>query len=287
MFPSPGLERLHIRALETINVTTLTNPPKFFFPSTRSFFLPLIRTVRNQRQQQERADIHNVDMGSSTALMVINLYGWQGAANNTNSRKMTVELIEAAQQEFDTAEMGPKVILGDSKHGYQQQPGHEKTHHTHNGDGLMWLVFQHQSTTSNASPRAQRIANDLAVIAITSCCFDTQASCDVHSPIVIQMCPRDFSPTVFVARKPSSFDWQRIKQTCIQRMDEEQQSCSSIDGATKHGSITNEEIKIYEQHRLEISFRKHFSKVESQLEEALARSDPNVRNSMLRHSLVR
>ena len=52
-------------------------------------------------RQQGRADIYNIDMGSSTALMVINLHGWQGAANNSNSRRRTDELIEAAQQEFD------------------------------------------------------------------------------------------------------------------------------------------------------------------------------------------
>ena len=34
--------------------------------------------------------------------MVINLYGWQGVAKNSNSRKKTDELIEAAQQELDT-----------------------------------------------------------------------------------------------------------------------------------------------------------------------------------------
>ena len=64
-------------------------------------------------RQQGRADVHNIDMGSSTALMVVNLYGWQGAANNTFSKKKTDELIEAAQQEFDTTGIGPKIFLGD------------------------------------------------------------------------------------------------------------------------------------------------------------------------------
>ena len=45
--------------------------------------------------------------------MVVNLYGWQGAANNTNSKKKTDELIEATQQEFDTSGIGPRIILGD------------------------------------------------------------------------------------------------------------------------------------------------------------------------------
>ena len=90
-----------------------------------------------------------------------------------------------------------------------------------------------------------------------------------------KMCPRNFSPTVFAARKPRSCDWQGLRQLCIQRIDVEKQNSSKIDGATKHRSPTNEEIKIYEQHRLENSFPKHFSKVESQLEEALTRRDPN------------
>ena len=65
-------------------------------------------------RQQRQADTHKIDMGSSTALMVTNLYGWQRAANNSNSKKRTDELIEAAQQEFDTTGIGPKVMLGDS-----------------------------------------------------------------------------------------------------------------------------------------------------------------------------
>ena len=73
-------------------------------------------------RQQGRADIYNIDMGSSTALMVINVYGWQGAANNTNSRKRTDELIEAAQQEFDTA----RYTLGGCKapQVFQDHQGH-------------------------------------------------------------------------------------------------------------------------------------------------------------------
>ena len=62
---------------------------------------------------------------------------------------------------------------------------------------------------------------------------------------------------------------------CIQRIDEEKQSSSDFDGTMIHKSPTNEDIKIYEKHKLENSFRKHFSKVESQLEEAFARRDPN------------
>ena len=65
-------------------------------------------------RQQGRADIYNIDMGSSTALMVVNLYGWQGAANNTFSKKKTDELIEAAQQEFDTTGIGPKIFWATS-----------------------------------------------------------------------------------------------------------------------------------------------------------------------------
>ena len=65
-------------------------------------------------RQQGRADIYNLDMGSSTALMVINLYGWQGAATNGKSRKKTDELITAEQQEFDTTGIGPKIVLATS-----------------------------------------------------------------------------------------------------------------------------------------------------------------------------
>ena len=89
------------------------------------------------------------------------------------------------------------------------------------------------------------------------------------------MSPEDFSPTVFVARKPRRFDWRRPRQICIQRIAEEKQSRSDLDGTMNHKSPTNEEIRIYEQHSLENSFRKNFSKVENQLDEALARKDPN------------
>ena len=118
------------------------------------------------------------------------------------------------------------------------------------------------------------LANDLATIAITRCSVDTQAPFDVHSPIVIQVCPRDFSPTVFVARKPRSFDWQKLRQICIQRIAEEKQSSRHSDGTMNHKSPTDEEIRNYEQYSLENSFRKHLSRVENQLDEALARKDP-------------
>ena len=42
-------------------------------------------------RQQGRADIYNLDIQSSTALMVINLYGWQGAATNGKSRQSSDE----------------------------------------------------------------------------------------------------------------------------------------------------------------------------------------------------
>ena len=76
--------------------------------------------------QQGRADIYNIDVGSSTALMVVNLYRWQGAANNTNSKKKTDELIEAARQEVDTTGIGPKIILGDINTDIDSSPAMRK-----------------------------------------------------------------------------------------------------------------------------------------------------------------
>ena len=75
-------------------------------------------------RQQGRADIYDIDMGSS--MMVVNLYGWQGAANSTNSRKRTDELIEAAQQELDTTGIGPKIILGDFSTDIDSSPAMRK-----------------------------------------------------------------------------------------------------------------------------------------------------------------
>ena len=51
-------------------------------------------------RQQGRADIYNLDMRSSTALMVINLHGWQGAEDH----------------------------IARFQHGYRQQSGDEETH---------------------------------------------------------------------------------------------------------------------------------------------------------------
>ena len=205
--------------------------------------------------------------------MVINLYGWQGAANNSNSRKRTDELIEAAQKEFDITGMRPKVILGDFNTDIDSSPAMRKLITQRGWIDVAGLPAPINSQQYQPTCIAHG-TNDLAVMATTSCSVDTQASFDVHRPVAIQLCPRNFSPTVFAARKPRSFDWQRLRQACIQLMDEVKQSSSNIDGATKHRSPTNEEIKIYEQHRLESSFRKHFSKVERQLEEeALARED--------------
>ena len=76
--------------------------------------------------QQGRADIYNLDMGSSRASLVINLYGWQGAATNGKSRKKTDELITAARQEFDTTSIGPKIILGDFNTDMDSSPAMKK-----------------------------------------------------------------------------------------------------------------------------------------------------------------
>ena len=58
--------------------------------------------------------------------MVINLYGWQGAATDGKSRKKTDELITAAQQEFDTIGRGPKIILGDFNTDIDSSPAMRK-----------------------------------------------------------------------------------------------------------------------------------------------------------------
>ena len=58
--------------------------------------------------------------------MVINLYGWQGAATNGKSRKKTDELITAAQQEFDTTGIGPKIMLGDFNTDNDSSPAMKK-----------------------------------------------------------------------------------------------------------------------------------------------------------------
>ena len=185
-------------------------------------------------------------MGSSTALMVVNLCGWQGAANNTNSKKRTDELIEAAQQEFNTAGIGAKVILGDVNTDLDSNTAMRRLI-TQLGwtdvASLLAPINNQQYVAKKATRRDFVQAYDLAVIAITSCSVDTQATFDVHSPIAIQMCPRDFSPTVFVARKPMSFDWLRLKQTCTQRMDDVKRNSINIDGATMHRSPANEEIQ--------------------------------------------
>ena len=137
LFQRKALDHLHPGTSHHHKTNCLSR--KLIFPSTRFSFLPThpdsakpaagvgliaaqgVRCTNPTPQteklafftQQGRADIYNIDMGSSTALVVVNLYGWQGAANNTNSRKRTDELIEAAQQELDTTGIGPKVILGD------------------------------------------------------------------------------------------------------------------------------------------------------------------------------
>ena len=115
---------------------------------------------------------------------------------------------------------------------------------------------------SAATRRDYIQANDLAVIAITSCNSDAQAGFDVHSPIAVQMSPKDFSPTVFALKKPRSFDWQRLKTRCTQRIDMERQH-------NGERPADEQEIKIYEQRELENSFRSHFARVENDLQAAL------------------
>ena len=73
-------------------------------------------------RQQGRADIYNLDMGSSTALMAINLYGRQGAATNGKTDEIT------EQQEFDSTGDRAEDHIGRFQHGHQQQKGDEETH---------------------------------------------------------------------------------------------------------------------------------------------------------------
>ena len=83
------------------------------------------------------------------------------------------------------------------------------------------------------------------------------------------MSPKDFSPTVFTLKKPRSFDWQRLKTRCIQRIDMERQH-------NGERPVDEQEIKIYEQQELENSFRSHFARVEHELQAALAYKNPDV-----------
>ena len=68
------------------------------------------------------------------------------------------------------------------------------------------------------------------MLAITSCNTDTQAAIDVHSPITIQMSPKDFSPTVFILKKPRNFEWYRLKTRCMQRINMERQDSAERPG---------------------------------------------------------
>ena len=78
--------------------------------------------------------------------MVDNLSGWQGAANNTTSKKKTDELIEAAKQEFDTTRIGPKIhIMGDFNTEMDRSMAMRK------------LLAHNRGRTSDASPRALRM----------------------------------------------------------------------------------------------------------------------------------
>ena len=114
------------------------------------------------------------------------------------------------------------------------------------------------------------LANDLAVLAITSCNTDTQAAFDVHSPIAVQMSPKEFFlAPVFTLKKPRSFEWQRLKTRCMQRIDMERQH-------SVERPVDEQEIKIYEQQELENRFRSHFARVEHELQAALAHKNPDV-----------
>ena len=230
-------------------------------------------------RQQGRADIYNLDMGSSTALMVTNLHGWQGAASNGKSRKKTDELITAAQQEIDTTGMSPKIVLGDFNTDIDSSPAMRKLINEQGWNDVASLpapinTQQNQPTCKAHGVRAATrrdfiLANNLAVLAITSCNTNTQAAFDAHSPTAVQMSPKDFSPTVFTLKKPRSFEWQRLKTRCIQRISMERQDSGER-------PVDEQEIKIHEQQELEYSFRSHFAKVEHELQAALAYKNPDV-----------
>ena len=113
------------------------------------------------------------------------------------------------------------------------------------------------------------MANDLAVLTITSCNTDAQAAFDVHSPVAIHMSPKDLPPTVFTLQMPRSFEWQRLKTGCTQRINMERQDSGKR-------PADEQEINIYEQQELECSFCSHFAKVEHELQAAAAYKNPDV-----------
>ena len=143
-------------------------------------------------RQQGRADIYNLDMGSSTALMVINVYGWQGAAPNGESRKQTDELITAAHQEFDTTGTGPKIILGDFNTDIDSSPAMRKLINEQGWADVTSLpapinTQQNQPTCKAHGARAATrrdfiLANDLA-------CLPPQAVTLKHKPPLTYTAP--------------------------------------------------------------------------------------------------
>ena len=153
--------------------------------------------------------------------------------HNRKSRNKTDELITAAQQEFDTTGIGPKIILCDFNTDVDSSPAMRKITNDQGWTDVASVpapinTQQNQSTCKAHGVRAATrrdfiLANDLAVPAITSCITDTQAAFDVHSSTAVQMSPKDFSPTVFTLKKPKSFEWQRLKTRCIQRVNMEGQ----------------------------------------------------------------
>ena len=153
------------------------------------------------------------------------------------------------------------------------------------------MASQHQSTASNISLRAQRMERrrpmrrDLLHPSQRSSCaghhklqlthththFFRRAQSHCHSNV-----PKELLTHGLRCEKVKELrlaEAQTSVHTAHGRG--EKQSSSEFDGTRNHKSATNEEIKIHEQHRLENGFRKHFSKIERKLEEALARRDPN------------
>ena len=66
--------------------------------------------------------MHTTDMGYSTALIVINVYGCQGSAQSTKNGANTDELLNVANQEMTAAGSGPMIILGHFNTDFDSSP---------------------------------------------------------------------------------------------------------------------------------------------------------------------
>ena len=195
----------------TAGVATLARDPTMVVPSTH-------QTKRGQDAYDlGRMQIVLVDIGSKQQLLIINIYGWQGAASDTATAARTNDLMEAALEEarlLNRTSKGsiPILMLGDfngNPHNFPALTAIIRDHYWTDLGAVAerWGMLKNQGTciapsATQATRRDYIIANPEALKLIVDFNIDHCDVLPVHQVIQIKLKP---APKEEISRINPSF----------------------------------------------------------------------------------